>query len=192
MPFRKELGTASYGEDERGRIIVQPGSNACGNIGKRPDPGNETMIADTLANSSLYRGLSPLVTLAFDFLHGTDLRRAATGTVEIDGRRVYAIVQEYATLDRTQGSWEAHRRYIDLQYVVSGEERIGYARVNRLVPGRYDEAKDLLPLSGEGDFLTLGAGDFMLLFPEDAHMPRIAVNTSGIVRKVFVKIAVSP
>ena len=60
------------------------------------------------------------------------------------------------------------------------------------MPGCYDEAKDLLPLSGEGDFLTLGPGDFMLLFPEDAHMPRIAVNVSEIVRKVVVKIAVSP
>ena len=140
----------------------------------------------------MYRGLSPRIALAFDYLRGTDFRRAATGTFEIDGRRVYAIVQEYATLDRTQGTWEAHRRHIDLQYVVSGTERIGYAHVNRLAPGRYDEAKDLLPLSGEGDFLTLGAGDFMLLFPEDAHMPRIAVNAAEIVRKVVVKIAVSP
>ena len=150
------------------------------------------MIADTLDNSLLYRGLSPRIALAFDYLNCTDLRRAATGTVEIDGRRVYAIVQEYSTLERTQATWEAHRKYIDLQHVVSGTERIGYAHVSRLVPGCYDEAKDLLPLSGEGDFLTLGAGDFMLLFPEDAHMPRIAVDAAEIVRKVVVKIAVSP
>ena len=84
------------------------------------------MIADTLNNSPLYRGLSPRIALAFDYLRGTDLRRAATGTVEIDGRRVYAIVQEYATLDRAQGTWEAHRRYIDLQHVVSrhGADRL--------------------------------------------------------------------
>jgi YhcH/YjgK/YiaL family protein len=150
------------------------------------------MIADTLDNSPLYRGLSPRIALAFDYLHGTDLRRAATGTVEIDGRRVYAIVQEYATLDRTQGTWEAHRQYIDLQYVVSGTERIGFARASRLTPARYDQERDFLPLSGEGDFLTLGPGDFMLLFPEDAHMPRIAVNAAEIVRKVVMKIAVSP
>jgi len=150
------------------------------------------MIADTLDNSPLYRGLSPRIALAFDYLSGTDLRRAATGTFEIDGRRVYAIVQEYATLERTQGTWEAHRRYIDLQYLVSGAERIGYARANRLTPGRYDQERDFLPLSGAGDFLTLGPGDFMLLFPEDAHMPRIAADASALVRKVVVKIAVSP
>jgi len=150
------------------------------------------MIVDTVSNWPLYRGLSPRIALAFDYLRGTDLQHTATGTFEIDGRRVYAIVQEYATLDRTQGAWEAHRQYIDLQHLVSGTERIGYARVNRLTPGRYDQERDFLPLSGEGDFLTLGPGDFMLLFPEDAHMPRIAVNASGIVRKVVVKIAVAP
>jgi len=150
------------------------------------------MIVDTLDNSSLYRGLSPRIALAFDWLRGADVRRSAAGTFELDGRRVYAIVQEYATLERTQGAWEAHRRHIDLQLVVSGTERIGYAHVSRLAPGRYDQERDLLPLSGEGVFLTLGPGDFMLLFPEDAHMPQIAVNASEIVRKVVVKIAVSP
>ena len=150
------------------------------------------MIADTLNNSRLYRGLSPRIALAFDFLHGTDSRGATSGTFEIEGRQVYAMVQEYASLDRTQGTWEAHRRYIDLQYVVAGRERIGYANVSRLTPGLYDPEKDFLPLSGEGDFLTLGPGDFMLLFPEDGHMPRIAVAGPETVRKVVVKIAVSP
>ena len=150
------------------------------------------MIVDTLSNSSLYRDLSPRIALAFGYVRDTDFERPAAGTFEIDGRQVYAIVQDYATLDRTQGAWEAHRRYIDLQYVVSGAERIFYAHVSRLTPGRYDPARDLLPLTGEGDALTLGPGDFMLLFPEDAHMPRIAVAAPGTVRKVVVKISVSP
>lgn len=150
------------------------------------------MIADTLRNSPLYRGLSPRIALAFDYLLDTDLRHASNGTHEIDGRRVYAIVQEYATLDRAQGTWEAHRRFIDLQFVVSGTERVGYAHVSRMTAGRYDRERDLLPLSGEGDFLRLWPGDFTLLFPEDAHMPRIAVAAPEMVRKVVVKIAVPP
>lgn len=146
------------------------------------------MIADTLNNALLYRGLSPRIALAFDYLRDTDCQRVATGTFEIDGRQVYAIVQEYTTLERTQGTWEAHRRHIDLQYVVEGTERIGYAHRNRLTPGQYAQERDLLPLSGDGDFLTLGPGGFMLLFPDDAHMPRIAVATPALVRKVVVKI----
>lgn len=150
------------------------------------------MIADLLHNSPLYRGLSPRIALAFDYLLDTDFQRVANGTCEIDGRQVHATVQEYATLDRAEGAWEAHRQYIDLQFVVSGRERIGFAHVSRLRPGRYDRERDLLPLSGDGDFLTLGPGGFLLLFPEDAHMPRIAVAAPEMVRKVVVKIAVSP
>ena len=97
---------------------------------------------------------------------------------------------QYDTLERAQGAWEAHRRYIDLQYVVAGRERIGYAQASRMTPGAYDRERDLLPLAGDGDFLTLGAGDFMLLFPDDAHMPRIAVAAPAPVRKVVVKIEV--
>jgi len=148
------------------------------------------VIADTLRNAHLYRSLSPRIALAFDYLRGTDFQSVAAGTFEVDGRLVYAIVQEYTSLNRAQGTWEAHRQYIDLQYLVYGTERIGHAHVSRLTPGHYDQERDFLPLSGEGDFLTLEAGDFMLLFPEDAHMPRIAVAAPELVGKVVVKIAV--
>lgn len=150
------------------------------------------MIVDTLNNAPLYRCLSPRIARAFDYLRATDFQRAAAGTFEVDGQQIRAIVQDYATIDRTLGAWEAHRQHIDLQYVVSGTERIGYAHTHRLKPDRYDPARDILPLTGMGAFLPLGPGDFMLLFPEDAHMPRIAVKGSEMVRKVVVKIAVSP
>jgi YhcH/YjgK/YiaL family protein len=150
------------------------------------------MIADTLRNSRLYRGLSPRIDLAFDYLRETDLEGAAVGTAEIAGTQVYAIVQEYDTLSPTQGTWEAHRRYIDLQCVIAGSERIGYAPVSRLTPGDYDPTRDVLPLAGAGDFLTLRPGDFMLLFPQDAHMPRIAAGSPAPVRKIVIKIAVDP
>jgi len=152
------------------------------------------MIADTLRNAALYRGLSSRIALAFDYLCGTDFALATMGTFEIDGRHVYAMVQEYRTLDRVQGAWEAHRKYIDLQYVVSGTEQIGYAPLRRLTPGCYDEARDILPLEGAwvGTFFACDPGDFVLLFPEDAHMPRIAGAAPELVRKVVVKIAVSP
>lgn len=150
------------------------------------------MIADTVRNAHLYRGLSPRIDLAFDYLRGQDLRGAPAGTYAIDGTQVYAIFQEYDTLPPTLGAWEEHRRYIDLQCLVSGTERIGYAHVSRLASGAYDPTRDFLPLCGGGEYLTLLPGDFMLLFPEDAHMPRIAAGVPAPVRKVVVKIAVDP
>lgn len=150
------------------------------------------MIADVLRNANLYRGLSPLIARAFDYLRSTDLSRPAVGTIEIEGPRVFALFQEYETLPPELGAWEAHRQYVDLQCVITGVERIGFASVGRLSPGVYDPARDVLPLSGEGDFLTLGPGDFLLLFPEDAHMPRVAAGAPAMVRKVVVKIATTP
>ena len=150
------------------------------------------MIADIIRNAHLYRRLSPRIALAFDYLRELNSRSAVVGTFKIDGSRVYAMVQEYETLPLTQGAWEAHRRYIDLQCVLAGTERVGYAPIGRLAPGAYDPARDVLPLSGEGAFLTLGPGDFMLLFPDDAHMPRIADGAPSPVRKVVIKIAVAP
>jgi YhcH/YjgK/YiaL family protein len=149
------------------------------------------MIADTLGNAQLYRGLSPRIARAFDYLRGADLR-GTLGTFAIDGDRLYAMVQEYETIPLALGCWEAHRRYIDLQYVVDGSERIGYAPISRLQAGAYEPERDFLPLSGPGDFLSLHPGDFMLLFPEDAHLPRIAIAAPAPVRKVVVKIAVAP
>jgi YhcH/YjgK/YiaL family protein len=148
------------------------------------------MIVDLLSNSHLYRGLSAKIERAFAFLHQTDLVAIEPGDYEIDGRTIYARVQNYTTRLPGQGTWEAHRRYIDLQLMVQGEEHIGYAPLNRLTPIAYDETKDFLRLSGEGDLVFLRSGSFMLLWPDDGHMPCLAVNEPEPVKKVVVKIAV--
>ena len=133
------------------------------------------MIIDTLTNAALYAGLSPRIQQAFDYLQQTDLANAEPGKYEIDGANVFALVQEYESKPMAEGKWEAHRRYIDVQYIVSGTEFIGYSHIGRLTPGDYDADRDFHLLSGKGIFLTLSAGDFMLLFPDDGHMPGLAV-----------------
>jgi biofilm protein TabA len=102
----------------------------------------------------------------------------------------HAKVQDYRTKPREQGFWEAHRAYIDVQYVASGCESIGYAHISRLRAGRYDAEADLLKLEGEGEYVTARPGTFVILFPQDAHMPAIAVGTPGPVRKIVVKVRV--
>lgn len=148
------------------------------------------MIIDRLANSHLYAGLPPRIERAFQYLRETDLQATAVGRYELDGKNLFALVQEYSTKPRAQGRWEAHRRYIDVQYVVQGTEQIGYAHLSRLSAGEYDAVKDFLPLSGEGDYLTLSSGDFMLLYPKDGHMPGLALAEPSAVKKVVVKVAV--
>jgi biofilm protein TabA len=148
------------------------------------------MIIDLLANSHLYEGLDPKIDRAFAYLRETDLAALEPGDYEIDGKNIFARALTYATRVPENGVWEAHRLYIDLQVMVQGAERICYAPLSRLTPGTYDEAKDFLRLSGDGDSITLPSGSFMLLWPGDGHMPCLAVAAPEPIKKVVVKIAV--
>ncbi len=149
------------------------------------------MIIDLLANAQKYEGLGPHIQRAFDFLRQTDLAALAPGIHELDGRALYVNVQAFTTRPLAEGRWEAHRRYIDLHYVFAGCERIGYAPAGSLTPGAYDAGSDFLPLTGAaGALVPVPSGSFMLLWPDEAHMPGLAVDDPAPLRKVVVKIAV--
>ncbi len=148
------------------------------------------MIYDNIKNADTYANLGPRFRQAFDYLKSNDLAALPVGRVELDGKNVYVLVQEYASKLKEQGKWEAHKRYIDLQYIVSGVEKMGFASLDRMKLGDYNPDKDFQALSGEGVFLPMGPGDFMLLWPQDAHMPGMAVESPVPVKKVVVKIAV--
>ncbi len=148
------------------------------------------MIVDHISNAGRYAALGPLFEQAFDFLRTTDPNALEPGRYSLAGDALFALVQSYHTKAPSEGFWEAHRRYIDLQFIAQGTERIGYAPLHRLELESHDEQRDLSVLKGEGDFLTLTDGCFMLLWPEDAHMPGLQADQSGPVRKIVFKIAV--
>ena len=154
------------------------------------------MICDELVNAAVYEGVHPRLRAAFHFLRQPGLDRLPLGEYEIDGRNVYAIVQEYTTRTRAEGLWEAHRRYIDVQYVNSSAEQMGVASVSSMrVTRAYDEASDsslFEPANGAavGEFFVLRAGTFCVLMPHEAHMPGQALAEPQPVRKVVVKVRV--
>jgi biofilm protein TabA len=149
------------------------------------------MLIDQIRQANRYTCLSPDIAKALNYLEETRFAEAALGRVALAGDRLFALVQDYETQPREQGVWEAHRRYVDVQFVVSGAELIGYAPVERLtVTEPYAAAKDLARFAGAGDFLTVEAGTFVILYPHDAHMPGIACREPARVRKVVVKVAI--
>ena len=148
------------------------------------------MIIDRIGNAHLYYTVNAKFKRAFDYIHQIDADTIPAGKYEIDGENMYALVQQYNTKLKEQGLWEAHRRYIDLQYIVQGAEGIGYANLSHLTQGAYDPGKDFLPLHGDGDLFTLHSGSFVLLLPEDAHMPGMAIGSPAPVKKIVIKIAV--
>lgn len=161
------------------------------------------MIVDQLSNvdSPFYAGLlrshggsfklAERLTLGLSFLQDTDVLALGPSRIELDGDKVFAMIQHYDTKPRSQGFWEAHRKYIDIQYVAAGEELMGYANIVHLDAGDYDAAKDFMLLQGEGSFIHMYPGTFIILGPQDAHMPQIAVDDKPQpVKKVVVKVAV--
>ena len=149
------------------------------------------MIADTIKNNRVYHSLHPEFRKAFRFLLRKDLTRIPCGKHLIGRRGTYAIVQEYLTKKPEEGVIECHRRYIDIQFVVSGIETIGVCNKTDCKAGRYDRKKDFQPLRGTPDFITLRAGSFAVFFPHDGHMPCLMRGRkSEKVRKVVVKVPV--
>lgn len=146
------------------------------------------MIADRLTNAHRYSHLGPRIARAFEFLEHTDLDAIAEGRHDLDGADVFALVQRYTSKPEAEGAWEAHRRYADLQFVVAGDERIGYGPIERFAGRGYNAEKDIEFFTGPGDVLTLEAGGFLLLWPGEVHMPQIAVAAPAPVTKVVIKI----
>lgn len=147
------------------------------------------MIFDTLDHSMHYAGLGDRLRTALKFLQDTDLSALPVGRTEIDGDNLFALVQEYATKLQEQGMWEAHRHYIDIQYVQRGQERMGFASLATMNLGEYVPEKDFLPMSGLGNFVDVFAGSFVVFFPQDGHMPGLCVDAPEPVRKVVLKVA---
>ena len=117
------------------------------------------MILDELRNASLYHSISPRMAQALDFLQKTDFARLPPGKHPVDGENVFALVQQLETKPKKGAFWEAHRRYVDVQYLVEGAERMGRADVATLTPAtEYDAAKDAQMFTGAGDFFIVRAG----------------------------------
>ncbi len=149
------------------------------------------MIIDHLKNAALYFGVRERISAGLRWLQSQDLSKLSAGRHELDGTNLFAVISEYETKPKAQGKWEAHKRYIDIQYLISGTEWIGYAPLDACRLGAYDEAKDFQEiLEAAGDFLTVRAGMFMLLAPQDAHLPGVAVVSPAPVKKAVVKVLV--
>jgi YhcH/YjgK/YiaL family protein len=129
------------------------------------------MILDCLENASLYYPVHRNFQKAFAFIREHKKDDLPIGRYEISAD-VYALVQIQPLLALCQTKWEAHRNYIDIQFIKRGVEVIGHAQEDSLkqaVP--YMPENDIAFYSGKGNYASLKAGEFMILFPHDAHKP---------------------
>ena len=149
------------------------------------------MIIDTINNADKYFCLGDKIAVGLKYLKETDFTAMPDGKVEIAGEDIFAIVQRYNPISLDDGKWEAHRKYIDIQYIVSGTEQIGFGRIDEMgIVQEYSEQDDVLFTDGTGgDFVNMNSGMFMILFPHDVHKPCIKCgDIPDKVVKVVVKV----
>lgn len=147
------------------------------------------MIFDRLHNAAMYYGINPWIDTALEFLLNNDLSGAEPGRYELDGDNIYYLVQEYQSKQPEAAKWESHQKYLDIQYILSGTELMGYAHVSDMdVIQDALEAKDCLYYAGEGSMVLAKAGSFAVFFPEDAHRPGVMAGEPELIKKVVVKI----
>lgn len=126
---------------------------------------------------------------AFRFLKEHDLKTIAKGKYPIDGDNVFATVTEDPTKDFEKTNWESHKKYVDLQCIISGDEKMGVWPVDEAtVTKPYDEQKDVANYTAEGKFYTGNTGKFFIFFPKNAHRPGITPGGNQPVKKIVIKV----
>ncbi len=150
------------------------------------------MIYDKLDNIETYAGISSDIYEGLKFLKQIDAN-IEKGVHQINPK-VKAIVSEYETKTVNEIGYEAHRENIDIQYIISGEEKISTLPLEYLKETKtYDEEIDAaiyVEIGIKPQELLLGNGYFAIFFPQDGHMPQLCVNKPEKVKKVVVKIKI--
>jgi biofilm protein TabA len=149
------------------------------------------MITDTLALCHRYTSLSPRFAAAFEFLKKLPANQP-DGRCDIDGDNCFALVQTYQSKPLAQAMFEAHRQYIDIQFIQGGRETILWSPLDALtqVTQPYAAEKDIAFFANPVRWtpVKLHAGQFCIFFPEDGHAPGIECDGVAEVRKVVIKV----
>jgi YhcH/YjgK/YiaL family protein len=148
------------------------------------------LILDKIGSAENYIKLHPAFPKAFHFLRTVNIHSLTTDRIEIAGDLLYASNLVTNVGGDKECRLEVHRKYIDIHYVLSGVDRIGWKWRNDCSDsiGMYDNDKDILFYSDKPDnWIELRPGAFAVFYPEDAHAP---LAGSGELHKLIVKIAV--
>lgn len=126
---------------------------------------------------------------AFQFMREKNLKEMAPGKYVIDGDKVFATITKAPSKEFEQSAWESHRKYIDVQYVIAGKEKIGVSPLaDATVTKPYDETKDGANYNATGKYFIASPKEFFLFFPNDVHRPNIKVEGFDTVKKLVIKI----
>lgn len=147
------------------------------------------MILDHISNYQLYTSIAPNLTQGLQYVANTNFAELTPGKYPIKGEDIFAIVDEYFTKPEEKSDLEAHRKYVDIQFMIKGEEYIQVAPLKDQKISKDIPEKDLTFYEGEGQKIKLSEGHFAIFFQTDAHGPGIQIHQSQQVTKVVLKVA---
>ncbi len=148
------------------------------------------MILDTLENYQLYSTINERIAKGFAFLRNTDLDAIPSGKHDIEGDTIFALVQEYPTKPLNECKLESHKKYIDIQYMIRGEEFMGVTTKNNQVVIEQNPERDYTFYEGETSLVRVGQGMFTIFFPDDIHQPCVQTESAAEVKKVVIKVLI--
>ena len=148
------------------------------------------MIVDVLKNKEIYYGIHKNIKPAMEFIEKAVAENLEVGRYELDGKNLFALVQEYDS--KTDAKWEYHRKYIDIQFIVSGKEIITWDNIRNVPDGvEYNEEKDIAKFDMDGGTdVIMEAGYYNILYPQDLHQPGRVFDKVEPIKKIVIKIAV--
>lgn len=150
------------------------------------------MVFDKMKNAPLYYGLGQRFQQALEWLAAVDPDSLTPGQkVEIDGDKVYATRFDVTTKIPADCKLECHRDYADIQYVVSGTEGMGYSLPDAPLTQSSEYTPDIQFFAGEWDTLTIRPGTFYIVWPQDLHAPRVALELPSPVTVIVAKVKLS-
>ena len=149
------------------------------------------MIYAKHKDASAYRGIHPNLDLALERITPEFLASVGPERVEIKGGDVYATRFTYETVPAEESFFEAHRKYLDIHIMMEGSEGVEIAPPEVLSEFDRVEANDFYAYRGEEDYkLILSPGDFLVVFPSDAHRIKMQVDGPRTVSKVVFKVKI--
>ena len=152
------------------------------------------MILDQIKNASFYEGILPAITTALEKAAAYTPENYPGGRIDVDGDNLFLLLNTYDTHASEGALFEAHKAYIDVMYMVEGEETIYVKPTSQLsnITKEYDPAGDALlaDLDADATPVRLTAGSFIVLMPQDAHAPACWVDGAKNVKKIIGKVRV--
>lgn len=147
------------------------------------------MIIDNLENFRNYKFRNRNINKAIEFILNTDFRKKESGKYKIKGDELYYFISQYRTTSELDSIPELHKKYIDIQFLSEGTERIGYAPYSRQkVFKKYNNENDIAFYKSAMSYITLTKGMFAIINTMELHQPGISLKEPEYVKKIVFKV----